>query len=150
MKTILLTDIFSALDFSHTVNKDKYTSKYMNNTIKKRRLGGRGVHTTDRNISENPREKKWCTVVWFLAVTRKDKFIYGYKAPVHFTENNLVPHRQVKHTPLRKVLLNELRDLQQNTVFWTCQFILLLFSVHLYNSVNFVFLVNQVKETKPT
>lgn len=33
MKTILLTDVFSALDFAHTVNKDKHTSKYMNNTI---------------------------------------------------------------------------------------------------------------------
>lgn len=40
VKTILLTDVFSALDFSHTINKDKYTSKYMNNTIQKRKLGG--------------------------------------------------------------------------------------------------------------
>lgn len=117
MKTLLPTDLFSALDFSHIVNKDKYTSKYMNNTIQKRRLDGGGVHNTDINISENPTEKKGYTVVWFLVVTRKDKFIYGYKASVHFTENNLVPYRQVKCTPVRKELLNELRDLQQNTVF---------------------------------
>lgn len=63
MKTLLPTDLFSALDFSHTVNKDKYTSKYMNNTIQKRRLDGGGVHNTDINISENPTEKKGYTVV---------------------------------------------------------------------------------------
>lgn len=106
MKTILVTDVFSALDFAHTVNKDQHTSKYMNNTIQKRRLGGGGVHNTDRNISENPREKKGYTLVWFLAVARKDKFIYGYKALVHSKENDLVPYRQVKCTPLRKELLN--------------------------------------------
>lgn len=63
MKTIVLTDVFSALDFSHTVNKGKYISKYMNNTIEKRRLGAGGVHNTDRSISENPTEKKGYTVV---------------------------------------------------------------------------------------
>lgn len=33
MKTILLTDVSSTLDFSHIVNKDEYTSKHMNNTV---------------------------------------------------------------------------------------------------------------------
>lgn len=55
MKTILLTDVSSALDFSHIVNKDEYTSKDMNNTIQKRRLGG-------TNLPENPREKRECSI----------------------------------------------------------------------------------------
>lgn len=75
MKTILLTDVSSALDFSHTVSKDKYTSKHMNNTIQKRRLGGGGVHDTYTNLLENPREKTKCTVAWFFVAIIKYIFI---------------------------------------------------------------------------
>lgn len=152
MKTILLTDVSSALDFSHTVSKDKYTSKHMNNTIQKRRLGGGGVHDTYTNLLENLREKTKCTVVWFFVAIIKYIFIYW------LIQSLCLLHREqsglwlwlVRHTAMERIAEWTKSSSTKSSFSKDDSLSSSLFSSHLNNFISLVFLVNQVKETVNT